>query len=65
MPNKMHNGYLTVPVELIDRFEQEQADPKKDEEDCSLSFYGYVRGASLRDNKRVCFFFLQIIDKKF
>ena len=44
------------PFILIDRFEDEQSGQKNDEEDCSLSFYGYVRGASLRDNKRVFFY---------
>lgn len=44
---------LNHPFILIDRFEDNDSNKKKDEDDCSLSFYGYIRGASYRDNKKV------------
>jgi ribosome biogenesis protein BMS1 len=52
---KQINWKANHPFILIDRFEDNEPQAKKDEDDCSLSFYGYVRGASLRDNKNVCF----------
>jgi len=44
---------INHPYILIDRFEDNEPKLKKDEDDCSLSFFGYIRGASFRDNKKV------------
>ena len=44
---------MNHPYILIDRFEDNEPKPKTDEDDCSLSFFGYIRGASFRDNKKV------------
>lgn len=49
---------LSHPFILIDRYEDENPDPKQDEDECNLAFYGYIRGSSYRDNKKVSIFFL-------
>lgn len=44
---------LNHPFILIDRFENNEDGKQTEEDNCSVSFYGYVRGSSLRNNNKV------------